>query len=128
MKRVLLVEPDRLLAQTYLHALKGADIPGWWEQNAQDAVTFIDTYKPSMIILELQLAGHNGVEFLYELRSHSDWHDVPVLLHTIVPESDLGLSNEICRQLGVVGYCYKPQTSLQELIQEVRAITKKVTA
>lgn len=125
MVRVLLVEPDKLLAETYMKAFKKSHLSARWQSTAQGSVTFIDKYHPKVIVLELQLAHHNGVEFLYELRSHSDWQNIPVILHTIIPETELGLNDEVRKQLGIVGYLYKPQTTIEQLLQEIHATLGK---
>lgn len=124
MMSVLLIEPDKLLAQTYQKALKEAGIGVQWEASAQNAVMAIDKKRPDLIVLELQLTGHNGVEFLHELRSQHDWQDIPVLLHTLVPITDLQLTPALQGQLGIVGYLYKPQTSLKHLVETIKK-TKK---
>ena len=125
MATVLFIEPDKLLAQTYAKACENAHIDMHHESTAQTAVTYIDSNHPSIVVLELQLASHNGVEFLYELRSHSDWQDIPVLLHTLVPDTELQLSDEVKTQLGIVGYLYKPQTSLERLLHEIQKVLNK---
>lgn len=122
MNGVLLIEPDKLLAKTYGQALETAGIKSEWQPNAQDAIAALDHSRPALIILELQLTSHNGVEFLHELRSHGDWQDIPVLLHTLVPITDLQLSSAAKQQLGVVGYLYKPHTKLHTLTEEVQQI------
>lgn len=119
MAKVLLVEPDKLLAGTYLKSFKTKDIAVHWEPSAQGAVTFLDANHPPLVILELQLASHNGVEFLYELRSQSDWQDIPVLLHTLVPLTELHLTETTKAQLGIVDYFYKPYTTLENLTTRV---------
>lgn len=122
MPRVLLIEPDALLADTYAKALKKAGLHVTHQSNAQKAVMAIDAHKPRVIVLELQLANHNGIEFLHELRSHADWQDIPVILHTLVPKNELHISDELLEsQFGVATYLYKPQTSLEQLIANVQA-------
>jgi DNA-binding response OmpR family regulator len=125
MAEVLFIEPDKLLAQTYAKACENAHIDMHHEPTAQGAVTYIDSNHPSLVVLELQLSNHNGVEFLYELRSHSDWQDIPVMLHTVVPDSELSLNKEVKVQLGIIGYFYKPQTSLDQLLDEIQKVLQK---
>lgn len=120
MSKVLIIEPDHLLAKTFCQALESAGVAAMSVSNAQQAITSIDTLRPDLIVLEIQLAGHNGVEFLYELRSQQDWQDIPALIVSVVPEADLGLSNELRQRLGIVGYAYKPQLRLQDLIERVQ--------
>ena len=60
---VLLIEPDKTLAGiiTKMFARKGYTTS--WSTSAEDAIEKIDELKPDTIILEIQLAKHNGVEF-----------------------------------------------------------------
>lgn len=118
--KLLLVEPDKVLAQTYASYLR---LQGWdvkVASGAQGAVHVLDDFKPELIILELQLTRHNGIEFLYELRSYVDWQEIPVIAHTILTPGSLGLSSEMLSALGVVEYLYKPATNLKRLARLVR--------
>lgn len=116
---ILLVEPNRLLAQIYLEVLRRSGHMVRWQTNAQDAIFDADAYTPGLIILELQLAGHSGVEFLYELRSYAEWQRIPVILHSFLPDS---WSAKERQMLGIADYFYKPTTSLQELEQAVNRL------
>jgi DNA-binding response OmpR family regulator len=118
--KLLLVEPDKVLAQTYASYLRQQ---GWdvkVASGAQSAVHVLDIFKPELIILELQLARHNGIEFLYELRSYVDWQEIPVIAHTLLSPGSLGFSTDVLNALGVVQYLYKPATNLQRLARVVR--------
>lgn len=118
-KRVLLIEPDKVLADAYMSALKRAGFACTWETDAQAAILAMDKHKPDVITLEVQLKKHNGVEFLNELRSYPDLQKVPVVLLTLVPMHDLALTDQQRTQLGIAAYCYKPRTSLDVLVSTV---------
>lgn len=113
---VLLVEPDTVLARTYKTALQRAGLKVAVQQDAQGAIHSVDQQQPGIIILEIQLGEHNGVEFLYELRSHTDWQRMPVIIQTAISEQELGLSEQVINQLGIEAILYKPQTSLEKLV------------
>ena len=117
---VLLVEPDNVLAEIYVAALRRGGFKTTRVTSAQDAVHAVDKSLPRCIILEVQLSSHNGVEFLYELRSHPDWRDLPVIIHSIVPESDFGLTPKLRKKLGIVSCLYKPNTSLEQLVSATK--------
>ncbi|MEI9913561.1 MAG: response regulator [Candidatus Saccharibacteria bacterium] len=123
MDQILIIEPDKPLAKTYALALKKAGHKVTVASNSQAAINKADKAKPRAVVLELQLVGHSGVEFLYEFRSYPDWQDVPVLIHTTVPYMELkdswGLLSE---HLGVSGYKYKPMTSLEDLVKTVNQL------
>ncbi len=110
---ILLIEPDTQLGEIYTSALQQAGHRVYWQRDAQSAIKAADKVRPDSVILELQLARHNGIEFLYEFRSYPDWQNIPVMLHT----SALALpaSPELLAGLGVQVVHYKPQTTLAEL-------------
>ncbi len=120
---VLLLEPDRQLAKSYQAALKKEGHTVHWQNNAQTALAVIDEHNPDVIVLEFHLPNHNGVEFLYEIRSYPDCDHIPVLLHTMVAVDHPGLGRAYWPQLGIKEYLYKPQTSLAQLVDRVARLT-----
>lgn len=121
---ILLLEPDMVLADTYMEAMSQAGFRAVWQTSAQDAVAAIDSREPSCIVMELQLPGNNGLEFLHELRSYVEWRDIPVILLTFVPELELGLSPRHKKELGVSRYCYKPRTSVEQLVRYISQLVE----
>lgn len=118
---VLMLEPDAILAKTYRRALEQAGYEVRRTVSAQDAVFLVDEKLPDVILVEIQLVAHSGVEFLYELRSYPEWQRIPVLIHSMIPPSEFEDSMELLRgRLNVSAYLYKPQTTLQSLLRAVR--------
>lgn len=117
---VLLLEPDSVLAKTYRLALEASKLKVVVCSDAESAIRTIDNSKPKVIVLELQLAQHNGVEFLYELRSYPDLEDVPVIVFSGRSEQETGLNESLQEQLGIAAYCYKPQTSIDQITVAVK--------
>lgn len=120
--RVLLVEPDVILARQYQKAFAGSGIDVALCSNAQSAIVSIDEKTPDVIVLELQLAGHSGIEFLHEFRSYEDWSNIPVIMHSSVPEYAVGADSKIWKQLGVERYFYKPKTTIKQLVGAVKSL------
>ncbi|SRR5581483_6743079 len=117
---ILLVEPDAVLARTYRSALESCGHVVRVAVSAQAAVAAADEQRPDIVVLELQLPRHNGIEFLYEFRSYVDWQPIPVVAHTMVPPGDIAIAQPALREaLGVGVYLYKPQTTLRELTQKI---------
>jgi DNA-binding response OmpR family regulator len=117
---VLLVEPDTLLARTYRNALEQQGHTVAHSRSAQNAVHLADEQTPDVVVLELQLPHHNGVEFLYEFRSYSEWLQVPIVVHSFVPPQELTLASTLRRELGVRTVLHKPATSLAALCLAVQ--------
>lgn len=119
MAHILLLEPDPTLADVYAEALRLRHHTVAIATTAQQAIFEADTVKPDLVILELQLAAHSGIEFLYEFRSYVDWQAVPAIIVSHVPEVEFKLSQGLLKRLGVVAYHYKPRTNLQVLLHAV---------
>lgn len=117
---IILVEPDKLLANTYRQAFEAAGHNAVMCASAQSAIFAADECMPDIVILELQLIGHSGLEFLYEFRSYPEWQHIPVIVNTTIPAGEFSGSWAILtNQLGVTGYHYKPLTSLRALLRSV---------
>lgn len=118
---ILLLEPDQWLAELYTRILRDEGHKVIPVMHAQSAIDWIDDNGlVDLIILELLLGEHNGLEFINELRSHHDWITIPLVVQTTVPPTQHLLSTEDWRQLGVISYLYKPMTKLTDLVRVVR--------
>ncbi len=116
---ILLIEPDVLLAESYRRAFQAAGHSVVAARSAQTAVQAADEQQPDVVVLELQLPGHNGVEFLYEFRSYPEWLHIPVIVHSFTPSSEYASAATLERELGVRRCLYKPETSLADLCEAV---------
>lgn len=124
MAQILLIEPDRVLARIYFEALTSAGHKVQICATAQAAIFCADEIKPDIVLLELQLVAHSGIEFLYEFRSYPDWESIPVIITTNVPAGEFAGSWKLLRdQLAVSQYLYKPLTSLKRLVSTVNELT-----
>ena len=119
MSRILLIEPDRVLAKVYSQALEQAGHEVAVCASAQAGILVADRIQPDLVILELQLTSHSGIEFLYEFRSYPDWQATPILIHSHVPADEFTTSQDLIKQLGVIEYLYKPHTTLEHLLTTI---------
>lgn len=128
MKSLLLIEPDPVLVKIYKDYLEKNGFKIAAAKDAQDAVNKADKKTPDIVVMELQLVGHSGIEFLYEFRSYSEWQKVPVIINSHVPKREFKENWRVLSQeLGVIEYLYKPITSLSHLLASIRANTLLVT-
>jgi len=127
MAKILLIEPNPLLASVYTQAFRhvGHDVQHATE--AQGAIYAADTSKPDVVILEIQLGGHDGIAFLHEFRSYNEWHDTPVIINTYLKPAALeGVRSAFEHDLGVSQWLYKPRTTLAQLLALVATQTEPV--
>ncbi|MDB5164431.1 MAG: hypothetical protein JWL89_57 [Candidatus Saccharibacteria bacterium] len=121
MAQILLIEPDRVLAETYYRLFVGDGHSVVVCAGAQAAIMAADQIKPDVVVMELQLIEHSGIEFLYEFRSYMDWRAVPIILQTQVQPGEFSANWELLRsELGVSQFLYKPHTTLHQLQRAVR--------
>ncbi len=125
MNKILLIEPDKLLADSYKTFLENFDK---YEvivvRGAQEAISAADYSTPDIVIMELQLIEHSGIEFLYEFRSYVEWQSIPVIVQSLVPFNEFRDNWKILKnELGVEHYLYKPQTDLKSLLQSVESLS-----
>jgi DNA-binding response OmpR family regulator len=120
--KVLLVEPDRVQAQTTQFALSKAGHTVSVVSSGQRAVDALDTRDYDAVVLEPELGLHNGIELLYELRSYAEWRTLPVILWTLNKHLAQRVYEKPLQQLGISNVLYKPTDSLATLLRHVNAV------
>ena len=125
MSRILLIETDRLLANAVSEFLtsRGHDID--WQADPQEALSSADRVKPDAVILDLILAAHNGIEFLYEFRSYPDWAGIPIIIFSNLTPPELANLASGLNQLDIADCHYKPATSLDQLSQSIERALRR---
>jgi len=122
MSLVLIIEPDSALAQIYAQALQDGGYRIAKAATAQQAIHAADMQVPDLVLLELQLPAHNGIEFLYEFRSYPEWQHIPVVINSYIPPQEYAAVHEVLTdRLGVRAMHYKPRATLQALLQSIAA-------
>src|SRR4051812_5002459 len=102
MAHILLLEPNTLLARTYTQVLIQAGHTVTTARSAQQAIHAADQQSPDVVVLELQLPAHNGIEFLHEFRSYPEWQQVPAVVNTtLAPVMMQQFAPVLQRDLGV---------------------------
>lgn len=122
MKNVLIIEPNRVLGQAYVKSLLLSGLNPQLTGDAQQAIDFADSLTPDLVLMELQLANHSGIEFLHEFRSYPEWQQTPVIVNTVIPSQKFNYSRQYLEQLGIRKILYKPTASLQQIIREIREL------
>lgn len=121
---LLVIEPDKILGEAIKNALEASGCGVAWKRSAQTALDSLDDTVPDLIILELQLGEHNGVEFLYEIASYPEWQHIPVIVHTINAKAQDEIFAQSFAQLKVQAVLYKPRTSTAQLVAAVKHLTQ----
>lgn len=113
---VLYIDPDHIVATsvTDYFATKGTKVT--WAKTPQQALQLLETHTPRVVVIELALGEHGGLELLHEIKSYPEWQAVPVVVFS---HQALHSYEERLRRLGIIKVLYKPNTTLESLYTQV---------
>lgn len=69
------------------------------------ALKYLEMEKPDLILLDIRMAGKDGIETLREIRAMEDRSDIPVIMLTGMEDSHYVLESA---KLGICDYILKP--------------------
>jgi len=125
MNKILIIEPDLLLANNLKKFLEHYNFICSIVTDGQSAIEYVDNFLPDLIILELQLVNHSGIEFLYELRSYSDTRLLPVLIYSYISQDTWRDSRSLLEnQFLIKDYLYKPQANFYQVLSQINQLSK----
>lgn len=119
--KILLVEPDKLLAKNISAGFSAAGHAVVWQVDPQEAVNCLDEQSVDAVIMDLVLCQHSAIEILYEIRSYREWQSIPVIIFSSLPTRDVLACVASLEQLGVKAYHHKSFTRLADLIAAVES-------
>ncbi len=124
MKKVLVVEDDKFLVNVYRIKLAKAGYEVQIAYDGQQALTVLDAFTPDIILLDLILPIKDGFSFLKDFRQIEKFKGVPVII-----ASNLGQNEDVSKglSLGANDYLIKSDTTLDVLIDKIKALTEKGT-
>jgi CheY-like chemotaxis protein len=117
-KKILLVDDDPDILRLVEVVLKRSGFNVVTAKNGPDALSYLQTDMPSMILLDVAMPGMNGFEVLSQLRALENLRAVPVMMLTARSQKE-----EIIKaiQMGAQNYMVKPFDS-KELIARIKKI------
>ncbi|MBW1687229.1 MAG: response regulator [Deltaproteobacteria bacterium] len=79
---VLLVEDDADTRDVMTRILEKAGWEVTKAGNGREALHLLAGIRPALILLDLMMPVMDGFDFLLEMRTHAEWHDIPVIVLT----------------------------------------------
>ncbi len=119
--RILIVEDEARLARLLADYLIASGFSADTISDGREVVSWVKSYHPDLIVLDLMLPGRDGLELCKDIRAFSH---VPIIMATArVEEIDrlLGL------ELGADDYICKPY-SPREVVARVKAVLRRARA
>ena len=117
--KILIVEDDKLIAQTLTDILRNRNYVLDCAADGELAWEFVETYDYDLILLDINLPKLNGIEFCKRLRLAKN--KTPVLLLTALNSSD---KKVIGLDAGADDYVVKP-FEINELLARIRVLLRR---
>lgn len=119
-KNILLVEDEAPLANVLMLELKNDGFSVQHVDNGKSAVAETKKKKYDLVLLDVVMPVMDGFETLEAMRKEGI--DVPVIILSNISQDE---EKDKAKKLGAIGYIVKSDTTLAEIIDQVRALTKK---
>ncbi len=116
--KVLVIEDDVLLRNLLTTRLEQANIKCEFSTDGIDVPTIINSYQPSVILLDIMLPGKDGLDVLQEVRD-AGHTNVPVIVFSNRDEQS---DRKRAEELGAKEYYVKAMTDLSDLVKTIEAI------
>jgi CheY-like chemotaxis protein len=86
MERVLIIEDDIDLVETYTDLLENHDYEVASVSKAMDAITVVSRFRPDVVLLDLNLAGYSGTVVINLIRGYPSLKNTKIVVVTGHPE------------------------------------------
>jgi DNA-binding response OmpR family regulator len=116
-KTVLLVEDDRFLSSLLRNRLEKEGISVIYAEDGEAAIQSLKQIRPDLVLLDIILPKKSGFEVLEAIQQDPTLKDGPVVII-----SNLGQEGDMERgkELGAIRYFVKAQTSIDDLVMNVK--------
>ncbi len=122
MSKIFYVEDDTNIRELVEYTLKSSGFTIRGFELSKDFFEGLKSEKPDLVLLDVMLSDKDGLTVLKELRSHSDYKDIPVIMLT-AKSSQLDKIKGLDE--GADDYITKP-FDIIELISRIKAVLRRV--
>jgi len=117
MKKILFIEDERGLHQTFQDLFKGKDYELVSAFDGEAGLAMAKSEKPDLILLDLILPKLHGFQVLEKIKEDAETRDIPLIVLTNLE----GMGDvEKALELGATTYLVKANYSLDEVLEKVR--------
>lgn len=117
MKKILLVEDEKLLGEMYRDKFIQAGFEVIWVDSAEKGIEIVSQMKLDMIILDILLPRKNGIDFLKQLRENKNIAPIPVMAFSNFDDPE---TKKQVMGLGAKEYLIKTNYIPAEIIEKIK--------
>ena len=116
-KKILLVEDEKVLIKMYAITFEKAGFEMKNTDNVKDALEIMKTWKPDVVLLDILLAGANGLQLLKDIKNEPTLLSTPVLVFSNY--TDVNTEKE-AMQLGAKAYIIKTDYDPEDAVEVIK--------
>ena len=119
MKKILIVEDDKYLANAHRVKLTKSGFETMIAYDGNEAIKTCATFNPDIIILDLIMPNKDGFTVIEELKNDPVMKTIPIIV-----TSNLSQQEDINRalNLGAVDYIVKSNIDLNDLLRKINSV------
>ncbi len=118
MTKIAIIEDDPTINQMYRMKFEAEGFDTEMADDGQRGVELVESFRPDIILLDLQMPQMNGVEALTEIRSHDWGKDIPVLILTNLGAEE---APDELKKLDVTSYIVKADLTPKQVVARVKS-------
>lgn len=124
-KKIMWVEDDKFLSDIIARKLSAQGCLLSHASDGNEAIALLEKEQPDLILLDILLSGLDGYEILKRIKSGEATKRIPVILL-----SNLGQKEDIekGKKLGASRFLIKATVTLDEIVEEIKAVLKEVSS
>lgn len=117
--KILIVEDDQELASAYQTRLEAEGFDVFWTSNGEDALANTAEHEPDLILLDIMMPRISGYDVLDILRNTNGVKHIKIIvLSALSQKKDI----DKAISLGANGYCIKSQSTIEDVVTEIRKL------
>ncbi len=121
MTRIAIIEDDQTISQMYRMKFEADGFDVQLADNGKKGVALVQSFKPEIILLDLQMPEMDGAEALTEIRGNEWGKNVPVIILTNMGEEE---SPKSLATLNVESYIVKADLTPSQVVKKVKETLK----
>ena len=117
MTKIAIIEDDPTISQMYRMKFEADGFDVRMAGNGKIGVDLVKSFKPDIILLDIQMPEMDGAAALKLIREHKDSKDTPVIILTNLGEEE---APSEMRTLGISSYIVKANNTPRQVVAHVK--------
>ncbi len=116
-KKILLVEDEAILVKMYVATFDKAGFETKTTENISQAIKLMEEWQPNIVLLDIMLAGVNGLDLLKKIQGRKDLLKIPVVVFSNYTDAE---TEKEALKLGAKAYIIKADYDPEEVINIIK--------